>query len=201
MGRARSLPSADGTHSAPAAVTGCPGRLQLRERRRAGKASRGGRGLRCPGSLGSARFGPQPPPSPGRVRLRQRRARPAGLRRGGTSGSKPSGPARRSVSERASWGDRRRPGQGLGPRGLLGRPSPLPLVGPGVTEQPPARRSVPTRDGERPRGRGAEAGFGGCLQAGASPGSAPCGCRRRQGQSRPAALPPRRGWDIKAGSE
>lgn len=55
------------------------------------------------------------------------------------------GPSRRSVSERASWGDQHRPGQSLGPPGPLGGPSPLPRVGPRVTEQPPGRRSGPHR--------------------------------------------------------
>lgn len=174
------------------------------------RAATGGEGEpRGPGvrtALGASAWS-QPPPSPGRVRLRWRRARPSGLRRGRASRPRPSGPCAAlrlgpRILGRPVWA-RPRPRSSGSPR----RAEPASLNGSG--SQPTMRttarsrlrrRPVPTRDGER-RGRGLEAGFGRYLQAGASPGSAPCGCRRRPGQSRPAALPPRRGWDIKAGSE
>lgn len=149
---------------------------------------------RCPRSLRRAR---SPPPSPGRVRLRRRRARPAGLSRGGTSRPRPSGPSAALRLGATSIGRAKASVLGVPWQGRTRCPE-------WVRESPNNRRDaapVRTRDGERPGGRGLEAGFGGRLRAGASPGSAPCGCRRRPGQSRPAALPPRRGWDIKAASE
>lgn len=60
------------------------------------RAATGGEGEpRGPGPAPSSepRPGPQPPPSPGRVQLRWRRARPAGLLRGRTSRPRPSGPS------------------------------------------------------------------------------------------------------------
>lgn len=186
---------------APAAVTGCPEKLQLREQPRSGKASGGGRGPRRPRSLGPA-CSPRPAPGASRSGGGARDLRGSAREERASLGL--PDPARRSVSARAPWGDQSEPGQGLGPPGLLAKPSRLPRVGPGDIEERPGRLSGAAQsppEMERPGGRGLEAGFGGRLRAGASPGSAPCGCRRRPGQSGPAALPPRRGWDIKAGSE
>lgn len=162
-------PAQRGWHPAPAAVTGCLGRLPLRELQPAGKASRGGPALHL---SHSARPGLQPPPgSHGLWGSSTQEKADLGL----------PGGARLFISEHAFGGDRAKASF----PGSPGRLSWLPRVGPGVTEQLPRPRycaAQPPPELESAReAAGRSRRFGGNLRVCAGPGSAPCGCLWRPG--------------------